>query len=158
MRTLLFLPVLILAAACGTSKNATGDHDVISILHGTSYGHCRGYCITEELYTADGIVFTQYSRDSANYPKKEMRDTYTAEELQALAATIDMSTWKALAERIGCPDCADGGAEYIEIRTKTGTKRVTFEAHSDPEGLAETLVLLRAKRRAFEKTEENGEE
>lgn len=158
MRTLLFLSVLIIAAACGTAKNAKGDNEVVSILHGTSYGHCRGYCIKEELYTADKLVYTQYNRDSANFPKKEVVNTYTAEELNALFASIDPEKWKSLPETIGCPDCADGGAEYIEIRTKNATKRVMFDAHSDPEGLAEALVLLRAKRKVLEKAEENGEE
>lgn len=156
MRTLLFLSVLILAAACGTGKNS--GNEVLSILHGTSYGHCRGYCIKEELYTADKLVYTQYSRDSANFPKKEVTETYTADELTALFTSIDAEKWKALPETIGCPDCADGGAEYIEIRTKNATKRVMFDAHSEPEGLEKALELLRAKRKALEKSKENDEE
>lgn len=158
MRTLLFLSVLILAAACRTSRNAKSDNEVVSILHGTSYGHCRGYCIKETLYTADRLVYTEYSRDSASFPKKAFEHTYTAKELNELFASIDEKKWKSLPDRIGCPDCADGGAEYIEIRTTNGVKRVTFEAHSEQEGLEKALELLRAKRKTLEKSAESEDE
>ena len=158
MRTLLFLSILIFAAACGTSRNANSDNEIVSILHGTSYGHCRGYCIKEELYTADQLVYTEYSRDSVSFPKKAFTHTYTAKELNELFASIDADKWKSLPERIGCPDCADGGAEYIEIRTKNDTKRVTFEAYSEQEVLEKALELLRAKRKTLEKSAETEEE
>lgn len=154
MRTiLLFTAVLALAAGCGTSKTTVDNGKVFTIVHGTSFGHCRGYCIKEEKYQPTAMAYTQFNRDSTNFPKKEQFQAFTETEFNALTATIDWTKWNQLEETIGCPDCADGGAEYIEITTAKGTKKVTFDAYSNPDGLEQLLVLLRARRKELEKNE-----
>ena len=157
MKFLILISVFALALnSCRTTKDASGATDVISIKHGTSYGHCVGYCIREELYSAGQVVFTQISRDEQSNPKKELTETFSDKEFEKLAASIDWSKWKELPESIGCPDCADGGAEYVEVITSSGVKRVTFEAGSTPEGIEKALDVFRAKRLARQAAEENG--
>jgi hypothetical protein len=46
----------------------------------------------------------------------------------------------------GCPDCADGGAEWLEI----DGKRVTLEFRSDLEPIRPLLQQVRALRARFE--------
>lgn len=49
----------------------------------------------------------------------------------------------------GCPDCADGGAEWIEIQDDQQIKKVTFE-YGDTLAPIENLMLeLRDLREAY---------
>ena len=41
--------------------------------------------------------------------------------------------FRNLEEVIGCPDCTDGGVEWIEITTSELSHKVTFEYFNEPE-------------------------
>lgn len=158
MRTLfLFLTVISILAGCNTAKEATKDNTVLSITHGTSFGHCRGYCIKEIHFSGSSLDYKEISRDSVNFPVKETNEKFTQGQLDELAAQIDWKKWEALDSVIGCPDCADRGAEYLIliISTEKGTKKVLYDAHSTPEGLETILKTIREKRRVFERQEQN---
>lgn len=152
MRILLICAVLAtLATGCKTPQNTTPpvvsqNGRVISILHGTSFGHCIGYCVKEERYQELSIQAMQFNRDSVSNPKKVSELPLSDGEFAELSALIDWNKWNQLETVIGCPDCADGGAEYIEIKTPEGTRRVTFDAGSNPDGLQKLLDRLRKKR------------
>lgn len=155
MRILLICTVLAaLASGCKTPDNSTApvvvqNGHVVSILHGTSYGHCIGYCVKEERYQELSIRMMQFSRDSVNYPGKISEVPLQDGEFAELISLIDWNKWNQLETVIGCPDCADGGAEYVEITTPQGTRRVTFDAGSDPDGLQKLLDKMRYRRREF---------
>jgi hypothetical protein len=159
MRILLICTVFAaLASACRTIDNSTPsvasqNGQVISILHGTSYGHCIGYCVKEELYRELSIRTMQSSRDPENNPEKTSESPLSDGEFAELVSLIDWNKWNQLEVVIGCPDCADGGAEYLEITTPEGKRRVTFDAGSNPDGLEKLLDYMRKKR-----TELYGEE
>ena len=129
---------------CKSPKNTASS--ITRIVHGTSYGHCVGYCMSEELYEGNAIKFRKMSRQEDTNPEKNESAALSTEDFNTLANSFDFSKFKALPERIGCPDCADGGAEYIEITTGTETKRVEFEANRDPEGMEKLLKILRKNR------------
>jgi len=153
MKLFLFIAAFALTVTgCRTTKDATSGTDVVSITHGTSFGHCVGYCVKEVIYTNGKMDFVQTSRSTEN-PEKRASQNYTEAEFSKLSNSIDWTKWKALPESIGCPDCADGGAEYIEIVTSQGTKRVTFEYGDTPEGLAKTLSIVRANRKKLDEAE-----
>ena len=57
-----------------------------------------------------------------------------------------MDSFFILDERIGCPDCADGGSEWIEIGTKNKIYKVTFEYGDSLKGLDELLKLVREEK------------
>ena len=42
-----------------------------------------------------------------------------------------------------CPDCADGGAEWVELGFENKVKRVTFEYMKEPEELKTLIPSLR---------------
>ena len=46
----------------------------------------------------------------------------------------------------GCPDCADGGSEWVEITHEGITKRVTFEAYNSIPENNELVIQLRELR------------
>lgn len=147
-----FLLVTLLSfSACKTSQRTRSEWEIMRITHGTSFGHCRGYCIKEMTLTAEKLNFSELSRDTTNFPKKTTSQTFSKKQLDKLIAEISPEKWNALSERIGCPDCADGGAEYIELVTNKGTKRVTFEYGSDVPEIRTFLAQLRTLRQTVEK-------
>ncbi|MCC6702329.1 MAG: hypothetical protein IT221_12445 [Fluviicola sp.] len=153
MKSILFLAVIVLSlGACKNPKNATTENTVLSIKHGTSFGHCRGYCTKEKIYTPTSCESIELSRDSEREPARNSLSNFTQAEFNALVATIDFEKWNALEERIGCPDCADGGAEYIEITTTNGTKRVTFEYGANVEPIQALINKLRNHKETLEKS------
>ncbi|MES2557590.1 MAG: hypothetical protein V4604_15650 [Bacteroidota bacterium] len=156
MRTF-FLSFIVMAIAtgCHTAKEATTGNSVISIVHGTSFGHCRGYCIKEIHYTGSSLVYKESSRDTVNFPLKEIMEEFTQKQLDELVAQLDSKKWEALDSVIGCPDCSDRGSEYLIITTGKGTRKVIYDAHSTPEGLENILKTIREKRRIFERQEQN---
>ena len=66
---------------------------------------------------------------------------------QKLQSLADYNAIKDLPERIGCPDCADGGAEWLELSRSNETKRVTFEP---PAGLPQQAALLAELKKLYE--------
>lgn len=155
MRLFILLSVIAaLASGCRTTQNASEPIQVIYIKHGTSFGHCLGYCTKEESYQELSMTASQFNRDSTNFPSKHFRSDLSDGEFARIISAIDWKKWDKLPTVIGCPDCADGGAEYVEIKTNKGTKRVTFDAGSDPDGLENLLAILRGKREEMESPKE----
>ncbi len=50
---------------------------------------------------------------------------------------------------IGCPDCADGGSEWLELGFEGDVKRVTFEYMNEPDELKDIIVDLRGLMDSF---------
>jgi len=154
MNKFLFISILFtsLLFACKTAKNtSTGSTtDIISITHGTSFGMCRGYCIHEEEYQMNEIAVSHKSWDSIRHKPMVEKMQFTQADFEALASLLNKKEWEKLEERIGCPDCADRGSEYLIIVTKTGTKTVTFDAYTDVPAIQELLVKLRDYKKKFE--------
>lgn len=143
--------LLALVMSCRTSKDAANPDEILSIVHGTSFGHCRGYCIKEIRYEPGSITYTQTSRDSANFPPKVYVENLTRNDYSALTELLDKESWKSLDSVINCPDCADRGAEYLIITTSGGTKKVRYDAWSNPNGMESLLTAIREKRKLLEK-------
>ena len=51
----------------------------------------------------------------------------------------------ALKEIIGCPDCLDGGAEWIEVSCDGKAHRVEFDYHAPPSAISHLVYLLESK-------------
>ncbi len=161
--SILCIAVLSVTISCKTKQNAdvaivippvVADTIVVSevdyILHGTSFGHCRGYCIKEEKYYSDAEELSQVGNDSKSFPLKTLRNKSSQQALDQLVILMDWEIWNALEVRIGCPDCADQGAEYLEISRKGIVKRVTFDANGKLGGLEEILDVLRERKKSQE--------
>jgi hypothetical protein len=50
----------------------------------------------------------------------------------------------------GCPDCADGGAEWVQVRASGDSIRATFEYGATLEPIAALQAEIRALRARFE--------
>jgi hypothetical protein len=62
---------------------------------------------------------------------------------------VDTAAFRELEGVHGCPDCADGGAEWIQVET-ADPMRVTFEYGVDLDGIEDLQAEIRELRGRFE--------
>jgi len=132
--------------SCQTSQK-TVETTITQISRGTSFGHCIGYCTHETTATAQTLVHRSASRDEKANPEKLVKENLSAGEWKKLVNAVSIAEFEKLPETIGCPDCADGGAEWIEIQQGSKVQRVTFEFGRSPEALTKIVDLLKAKQK-----------
>lgn len=140
------ITIAVIAALSGCSDQE--NHENISnnqeIKYGTSFGECLGYCRKSITITPSEIEFTKQGWDiDGQLPDSTFREPLTTAEWNTLLEHIDMDDFLALDPVIGCPDCADGGAEWIEIVAEEQTYKVTFEYMNAPAALATYIDTLR---------------
>lgn len=146
MKPILFICFLIATVftSCSVQEEVIQKEEILLIKHGYTFGRCVGYCNKETTYSQAQVRHVQYNRDTLNNPPKISEKKILAEDFKALCTSVDLNAFLQLEERIGCPDCADQGAEYVEIVTSKQTKRVTFEPGKTVPVLDSLLVKLRA--------------
>lgn len=153
---LLLLSFLIALALgrCTESKVLTAADptltDALTIRTGTSFGMCVGYCRSDYVFNGTSVTLTQNgTRTQAQHPAKTCQTTISPAEWDALKAVADFDSFSGQPETLGCPDCADGGAEYIELQTGDRKHRVTFEPSKPIPGFEPLVDALRKRRDAF---------
>ncbi|CAF1300655.1 unnamed protein product [Rotaria sordida] len=75
-----------------------------------------------------GMIKKVSSRKLESYPPVQRQFPFSSSQWEQLISLLDLETFTALADRIGCPGCADGGIEWIQVDWADATKRVTFES------------------------------
>ena len=122
--------------------------EIVKIKYGTSFGFCTGYCWKQLVIKNDQLVFEKMSREE-NEPVHCERDIDCSEWIP-VAQNINLEKFFTLNETIGCPDCADGGAEWIEIQTQTSKHKVTFDYQSPPSEISNYVADLRELMKTFD--------
>ena len=148
---LTFLITLVLGRCTETNvlKN-TAAPDILTIRTGTSFGMCVGYCQNDYTYNGTSVTLTQNgTRTQAQSPAKICQTTISPAEWDALKALANIDTFSSKTATLGCPDCADGGAEYIELQAGDRKHRVTFEYNKTIPGFEPLVDALRKNREAF---------
>jgi hypothetical protein len=119
----------------------------IRIDTGTSFGECIGYCIFQLIIEDEVAHFVAYNWwDDLAYPDLVLDIELTNTEWDNIVNQIDFEYFQALDDVYGCPDCNDGGSEWIEISINNEIKKVTFEAYTEVNGIEELILLLRELR------------
>jgi hypothetical protein len=115
---------------------------------GTSFGFCPSYlyCSSQLEITQDQAVFTLTSRERGDL--RRVRPVSEA-EWRGLRAAVDEMRLRALPAVIGCPDCADGGRETIEVATASWKTQVAFEYGKTVPGIEELVQRVRTIREGF---------
>jgi hypothetical protein len=140
---LVFTLAVFSLMSCAVSKK---KKDIVRVKHGFSFGMCNGYCYKENTYTFADFIHYEKAFGRTNpidFPDKIDSNASSSEEWKALVTKIDLEKFYTEQEMIGCPDCADGGSEWIEIATSDKVYRVTFEFGKPSEGLKAIYSVLR---------------
>lgn len=138
----------ILFLFLGGCEDSTAPEADTSISSGYSFGECIGYCHQEVVFRS---AVATYSLRPSNSELGEIEGEVptTPEEWQELLAAVELQALQALPDVLGCPDCTDGGAEWIEVEIGNTLKRVTFEFGTAIPSIQPLLDLVRARREAI---------
>ena len=147
-RVLFFLAIAPALLLGGCEDSPTGS-EVLVVRGGTSFGFCppTAYCTTTLEITPTTVVLTRTSRSLGDL---RTTGTLTRAEWESLTRAVDEDRLRALPDVVGCPDCADGGAEFVEVVTADGTKRVTFEFGATLPSIQPLVDQVRQIRRRLE--------
>ena len=124
---------------------------VTKVASTTSFGMCAGYCKTTLEISEKEAVLTReaWGRGAgANLPLQRLTAPLSAQEWQDIASAAEAAKIDALPETIGCPDCADGGAESLTIVSAKGTKTIKFDhgaAIAEAQPLLDRVRALRTR-------------
>jgi len=134
-----------------TDKQATMNDYVVN--YGTSFGMCVGPCRKDLNVVKNVVSFTVFyteGRGAIGGTPKIYNEALEANLGNSLVKSIDYKSFNKLNEIIGCPDCADGGAEWVEILKNGSKHKVTFEFGKAPKELESLVTILREKKVYFE--------
>ncbi len=140
MRLVLALSCAALVAGCSLVRPAPATP---AVAWGSSFGMCRGYCDARLAVSGDGVATLTETGTREALPERVRARPLTPAERASLAEALAASS--VATDTLGCPDCADGGAEYVEL----DGQRVTFEYRGDAGGATPLAEALRAIRETF---------
>lgn len=137
------LTLFFILTACNETEETSDTIDQIK--YGTSFGFCVGYCNQNITLSNSEIIYKKESwTESNDYPTLEETKTINTGDWTSLSNTFNFNTFSQLDETYGCPDCTDGGAEWIEITHEGKVHKITFEYKNEPEVLKKYVSILRS--------------
>jgi len=143
---LIIMTLGLLVFSC--EEEETGN--VISVSSGTSFGECMGYCVRTLEIENVSLTYTVTGYDPVNYPVLTVKANLSSGKWNTIAALVDFKEIQSYEDVIGCPDCADGGAEWIQVETGDGSKKITFEYGDTLETIQPLIDHLRTLRAQYE--------
>lgn len=147
MKKVILVGVLFFALAFGACKK-----DVIrnldSISYGTSFGMCVGYCKQRITISDQQVTFSKSKHVEPD--TKTCTAAITVAEVDELKRLLNKAMIMKMPEVIGCPDCADGGAEWIAINADGKQHKVIFEYGRAPTELEAAVAKLRMLKASFD--------
>jgi hypothetical protein len=118
--------------------------EIIQVRYGTSFNMCAGYCVNELKLQPESQIFTKQGWSGTPAPVS-CQAVLDAESWTAVKKVMNIQSFFDFPAVFGCPDCADGGAEWIEITLNSGeTHRVVFQYDNVPVSLKDFSNLLRS--------------
>lgn len=142
--TVKFSTMIVALIVVFTACSSLGEiQEIRQINYGTSFGECVGYC-KRDLSLKKGMVTFNCSGWSDTIQTITHSRSVSDSVWNSIRVALNISEFIKLQEVIGCPDCADGGAEWLEIELNTGSKhKVTFEYNREPQTLKSCIPALR---------------
>lgn len=152
MKLYSFLCIIILFVSCAeeTTEISPKYFTNLTIISGTSFGHCVGYCNSRIEITEETIEYSKYSRDETKYPAKQLSEKNTINKWNEIVNSFDLLELSEMKDIYGCPDCADGGAEWVEVKFENFSKKIIFEYGDNLPEIQNLLKNLRKIRTRFE--------
>ncbi|MVM39884.1 hypothetical protein GO730_23530 [Spirosoma sp. HMF3257] len=125
--------------------------DELTIRTGTRFGMCIGtHCVNDFVFNGTRVTLTQKDvRPQTQPTSKSCESTISLADWQMLKASANLDMFSKQSTSIGCPDCADGGAEYVELQIGEQKHRVTFPYGETIPGFESLVSALRSQRAAI---------
>lgn len=145
-RLALLIP-LAFSPECASPTSA-GDK-AVAFTHTVSFGFCpeTAFCTSRLDLDDSNAVMTFESRRRGSVVRRRAVD---AALWRSVADSLDRDRLLALPKVIGCPDCADGGAESLTvIFDDARAASVTFEYGAQVPGIEAVVRSLREVRESF---------
>ncbi|MCZ4225504.1 hypothetical protein [Pedobacter rhodius] len=146
MNKLIFAILVLLLNFSSCDKDNLNN--VNSIGYGTSFGMCAGYCVQNLLISNLKLTFSK-SKNGQTPDTKTCTKTISQEEVNAIRDLLNNDKIAALPEVIGCPDCADGGAEWVSVNAGGKQYKITFDYGKAPKELEAAVAKLRVLKDGF---------
>jgi hypothetical protein len=144
----LFAAALVLAACAGSPPPAPAN--IRQIVSTTSFGMCVGYCTTRLEISPGRAVLIREARGGRggpqNLPEQRFAAVLTPQEWDEIARLAENTDLTGLPAVIGCPDCADGGAESLTIAGEGQPRSISFEFNASIAQAGPLLERVRALR------------
>lgn len=115
----------------------------LGIRLGSSFGECLGYCWQEMILDEEAMVLMARGWDGEELPEKVYKEEMDPDLWRRLLSVADFVVLDGMDEVYGCPDCADGGAEWVSMNLSGRMETVRFEYGDKLEPIAELLEALR---------------
>jgi len=139
---------LILLSLSFSSCRKGNFKNVNSISYGTSFGMCAGYCVQNLLISDLKLTFSK-SKNGQIPDTRTCTKSISQEEVDAIKDLLNANKVSALPEVIGCPDCADGGAEWVSVKANGKQYKIVFEYGKAPKELDAAVAKLRLLKESF---------
>ncbi|MEE1945751.1 hypothetical protein VRU48_11585 [Pedobacter sp. KR3-3] len=148
MKKILTIAVaFVLVLSLGACKKK-GFENVDSISYGTSFGMCAGYCHNELSISGNKTTMTRQQNGNPTATKK-CNSSVSESEVNEIKKLLNTNAVYKLPKVIGCPDCADGGAEWVKIKSNGKEYEIAFEYGHAPEALKVAVDKLKAISETF---------
>ncbi|WP_428236125.1 hypothetical protein [Gracilimonas sp.] len=149
-----FFPAILSMAFMILSGCSQGDiiESNYTIKSGSSFGMCVGPCFQEvSINESQAVLRIRENKGEGGLSelKVENKRAVSPQEWGEIQSLVNQEAITALPKVIGCPDCADGGAEWIEIQSPGLVKKVTFEYGQPPAQIKELVDRLRETRESL---------
>lgn len=136
----LFL-IILLVAFTASCSNESLYRKVAQVNYGTDFSMCAGYCNRD---VSIDSVYTSYSCGGLTKKPTLYKVQTTKSAWDSVKVLLNNKAFFELPATIGCPDCADGGAEWVEVKLLNGTThKVVFEYYNEPQQLKGSIAKLR---------------
>lgn len=146
MRYLLVLSLLL--AACAPSRSTPAgsegpppNSELPELTSGWYFGECGGDCQGRLEIASDGsFTFSTFGWDDVVSLTVEGALTDdTLADIEEAHAALDRIELESV---YGCPDCADGGGEFLEFASGVGPSRIDWQWGSPPDELKDLISWL----------------
>ncbi len=151
METVIIKLSIIVLFLLGCQKEVIESNEELIVRGGYSFGECPGNCKTTVEISVDKTkaILAAYQYSGSTQATKSCEVAIQAQDVIKAIAGLQFSQFKAFQKIYGCPDCADGGSEWIEIQQGNQSHKVTYEYNKPPAEVKEISEFLHKQYLAF---------
>lgn len=145
-KNLLYITFCAILSISGCKKGSIKNLN--NITYGSSFGMCVGYCSSSLVISDLKLTFSK-SKNAQPADTKTCSKSISEADIDAIKNELNINKISNLPEVIGCPDCADGGAEWISINADGKQYKITYEYGKAPKELEAAVAKLKVLKDSF---------